>query len=404
MGALISAPISAGATCLGGCGAILCGKCLESGTISSNKAAHILLLWLQVFAAVLSLLASTNPEHWLGAPCEQLGTVGVCVCHLDSDPATCFSSQVAYRVTAAVVALFVLLVLLACSGCVQGAAKSYVVLRFFVVLLLGFVFLFVPNSVFDVFGEVAGATSAIFLGAQAVLVIDLAYTWNESWYTKAVMARRARPGSGVAQTWEGLILAASALLLTLSLAAVVVLFVSLGSETTTAVLVPTMVVGFALLLASITSWCKNGALLTSSVMVAYSIWLVVEALAAAPASDLGRPSWLRVVEIVACALTLVGLASGVASARAVSAQPPAADSDRAEARLEAGSSEAPLHGGLFAAHCAVHAAAAMYIGAAVAAPAMSGVVFGFRVMALALALLLYAWSLVAPQVLTNRTF
>lgn len=185
--------------------------------------------------------------------------------------------QVAYRVQASAVLLFLFLFLLACSGCAQGAGKSYVVLRFFSIVLFGFAFLFVPNSVFDIFGEVAGTTSSAFLVAQAVQVIKLAYWWNESWYSQSVAARQRRPGSGAAQTLEGMILAASAVLLTASAAVAVVLFVAFGSTVTTAVLVPTLAAMLLLLVVSITSWCEHGALLTSCVMFAYSVWLAVEA-------------------------------------------------------------------------------------------------------------------------------
>mmetsp|Transcript_48267 Transcript_48267/g.140737 ORF Transcript_48267/g.140737 Transcript_48267/m.140737 type:complete len:408 (+) Transcript_48267:91-1314(+) len=406
MGGLISAPVSAAASCLGGCGAVVFGQLLGSGSVSSDRGARALLLWLQFFAALLTLLVSIDPKGWLSWPCDKIGDVGICECRSDSDVTSCYISHLAFRVEGAAVVLFTFLLLLACSGCSQGAAGSYVVMRFFMILLLGFAFLFVPNKIFSVFGEVASGMSALFIVAQAVLVIDFAYKWNETWYAYSLAALRQSPGSGQARTWQGIILAAAGVLLSCVLVVSLWLFVAVPSTETNAVLIPSLVVGVALLLVSITDWCEHGALLTSTVVMAYSMWLVVEALTGAPNLDFS-PKGLRIVELAACLVTLFALAGGASSARAVLTH---ASEGVSPARLEAGhhSTEdgevaAGTNGWAFAMQCAVHAAAALYICSAVAL-SKSAVTFGLRIAAVVASLALYGWSLVAPKVLTGRSF
>lgn len=406
MGALMTAPITAAASCLGGCGAVLCGRLLESGTVSTDRAAQVLLFWLQGFAVGVAIFASTTARAWVSSGCERLGAAepGICECRGDVD---CFAAQVIYRVQGAALVLFAFMLLLALSGCAQGAAKSVVVLKFFTIPALAVAFLFVPNSIFDGFRAVVGVVSACFLVAQAVLVIDFAYSWNERWYSQALMARRSDPGSGRDTTWQGLILAASAVLLVCSVAAAIALFVEVPSATTSAVLAPTLAAMAVLLVVSITDWCEHGSLLASAVLTAYCVWLSLEAIAAAPemvARFSPSPAWLRALELSACAGTLVVLACVGPFRKSRAAAMGGSASEAWTGSSDTSESESEIDDCSFAAQCAVHAAASLYICTALV-PAVDGAaVFVCRVASLVVALLLYGWSLVAPKVFPNRTF
>jgi len=277
-----------------------------------------------------------------------------------------------------------------------------VILKFFMIPLLGFAFLFVPNAFFNSFSHVVGVASTCFTVSQAVLLIDFAYSWSERWYSNSLMARQSHPGSGWDKKWQGMILAAAAALLAASIAAAAALFAMAPSTATSVVLTPTLAVGVLLLFTSITEWCEHGSLLASAVVMAYSMWLALEAIATVPGEAL-HPPWLRVAELLACAGTLAVLASGIASARSVRSPRAVAMAGASEALTGAEGGE--IDDVSFLAQCVVHAAASLYICAALV-PADDGaeVMFVCRAASLAVALALYGWSLVAPRVLRHRTF
>lgn len=417
MGAAISAPLSALGTCVGGCcGSFLavgCCKLAGSGQVSSAKASQCMLLWLQAFAATLAVLLSATSKYWLPWTCGKLdyvsaGDVGVCHCRASPD-GSCWSDQLIYRSEAVTALLFAGLLALVCSGCAQGAARSHSVAKFMAVLLLLAVSLFVPNCVFDGFGHLATGASAVFLVVQGVLFIDFGYSWNELWYSNALAARRRDIGQRACSLWIAGILAASGLLFLGALGGSIFLYELVPNTTGRTINITALVISFLLLFLSITDWCEHGNMLTSAVVMGYSLWLVCEALEVLPGGQGPRmPSWLG---LSLCGLSLAvavahsatgeareapGLAAaeaGTAGTAAEEAQPVAEEAKpmtAAEAKQ-------------FAVQCLVHCLAALYVAASMA-PRPSSVTFGLRSSAVFISLALYGWSLAAPKVLTNRTF
>jgi len=419
MGAVAAAPISAAASCLGGCAAVCCCKVLESGTVSSARAASVVLVWLQIFAVVLAMAARLHPESWLDPTCAQLHRVGlhdvgVCACgaeeHLKN---ACYVEQLTLRVQAANCAVFIVLLLMTLSCCGACAARFYVVFKFFAVLLIAVVLAFLPNALLNAFGSIASVASAVFLVAQAVFVIDLAYTWNEAWFAKATAARR-NPAGGAQQVrkWQASIVGTSLVLMVLAILGAVLQGTTFHQQSAQVVVSVGIVLPFILLLLSITSWCEHGSLLTSAAFMLYSVWLVQETLTHVPDSEASaaQSSYskdLVVVDLIVCFLTLAGLLvhmsrQAPATTEAAKAAP--------ESRLEEGADEsagaaAPARIGdwRFAVQCFVHAGAALYICAALV-PRPSNQTFAARCVALGLAIAFYAWSLVAPKLFPGRSF
>lgn len=427
MGALISGPLSALGSCLGsalgGCIAAGCCKLAGSGTVSSEHATRCVLLWLQALAALLAWTTSVTPGKWLPWSCDKLSTVGlgdrgICACN-GEDRLACWSEQLVYRTEASVAVVFAALLLMALSGCAQGAARSHSVAKFMLVVLFGLISLFLPNTAFSTFGTVATSASVVFLVAQTVLLIDLAYTWNEHWYANALQARQREISHAGEKRWLGAIIASSMLLLLGSVAACIYLCVTTEDITGRVVNVGAMVLSGILLVVSIQEWCSHGALLTSAVVMAYSMWLVLEALAVLPAHGGPRsPTW---VGLVVCSISLVSFARGsgitafsssnvgqtglggaaLVTLESGSAGATGADADPSEASSSADAAHVDPKG--FAVQCALHAAAALYIAASLA-PKEGRVTFASHVAAVFLSLTLYGWSLVAPKLLTNRDF
>lgn len=327
------------------------------------------------------------------------------------------------RSEAAGTAVFLALMFMAISGCAEGAARSYSVAKFMAVVLLNFIAIFLPNSVFSGFGTVATAASALFLVAQAVLLIDFGYTWNEVWYGNALEARRREVGPKGYRMWLAAMLLASAALLLGSIIVSIYLLTKFQDSGERAFNVIAVLMSFVLLVVSITDWCEHGALLTSCVVIAYTVWLLCEAFSVAPSHPLALPSWAG---LTLCAASLLSTAAGAGgwgaaeetapSASQTSAVPaPSGGAERAETPLaaaengEAGREEAESaqmtssEAWRFAAACGIHASAAIYVASSLA-PRSGNATFGLRVTAVFASLCLYGWSLVAPKVLTGRRF
>jgi len=372
---------------------------------------------LQVFAAVLAVFLSATAEQWLPWTCGKLdliglGELGICDCRLSADG--CWSDQLIYRTEASAVIVFLALVIMSVSGCAEGAARAYSVAKFMAVVCLVFIALFVPNKVWTVFGSWATALSAIFLVAQSIVLIDFGYTWNETWYKYALEARGRQVGAKGYRMWLGGMLLASAALILGALSISIYLFIDFKDASSRAVNACAMVLSIALLIVSITDWCEHGALLTSAVVMAYTVWLICECLAVSPNETLQLPIWAG---LTLCFFSLFStvLGSGFRSQDSSAHQSAGARSPSLM-EVEAGeaTSTAPPEEGAgarmtsseawqFAAHCGVHAAAALYIASSLAART-GPTTYALRVSAVFISLALYGWSLVAPKVLTNRRF
>jgi len=330
------------------------------------------------------------------------------------------------RSEAAGTAVFLALMFMAISGCAEGAARSYSVAKFMAVVLLIFIAIFLPNSVFSVFGTVATAASALFLVAQAVLLIDFGYSWNEVWYGNALEARRREVGPKGYRMWLAAMLLASAALLLGSIIVSIYLLTKFQDGGERAFIVIAMLMSLVLLVVSIAAWCEHGALLTSCLVTAYTSWLLCEAFSVAPSQPLALPSWAG---LTLCAASLLSTAAGAGgwgaaeetapSTSQTSAVPApsggASRSERADSPLaaaesgEAGREEAESaqmtssEAWRFAAACGIHASAAIYVASSLA-PRSGHATFGLRITAVFASLCLYGWSLVAPKVLTGRRF
>jgi len=359
------------------------------------------LIWLQCFTVVTALLTAATSEDWLPWVCRQLEGFsvggGICECDHEEDASSCWADQSIYRAQAGGTLVYLVLLILYISGCKDGASRSYSIGKFMAVAVLWLIGLFFPNTMFTTYGEIVTVTAAAFLVLQSVLLIDFAYTWNEVWHTQAEDARRRDIFGHGYRNWLIAIVASAALLF---IAALVIEGMLLKMYVSgRAMVICAMILTIVCLVVSVTEWCEHGNLLASCVVAIYIAWLLSETFAVMPSTTLALfPSW---VGLAICCVSLVVLMKGISldpSAQAGGAAAPVS--------IESGTSEetgADSDRWGFALHCCVHVAATMYIAAALA-PSRGMAPFISHAIAVFLCLLLYAWSLVAPKVLTNRQF
>jgi hypothetical protein len=254
------------------------------------------------------------------------------------------------------------------------------------VLILSFIFVFIPNSVFELFANFAVVVSAAFLILQTLMLVDFGQLCNDQVFETGISARRVSMNSDYVRAAKIVLVVVSAMFLLGAIAGYILL--GIGFEHGWAVGMTILVVCLALLVVSITEWCEHGNLFCSSLVTLYCVWVSYEVLVT-DETDYIRPDFAKWIGIIIAVLTLA--ASILGSGLGLGGQEP----------MLGGGSEDEPNATSFAIQAGLHALAALYVATALA-PSQSTVGFISRIIALVGCVLLYTWILVAPKVLTDR--
>jgi len=140
---------------------------------------------------------------------------------------------------------------------------------------------FIPNEPLftTIYVWIARVGSMLFLIMQQIILIELAYNWNESWVLRSEEAEMEELGSG--KKWLGAILASCGLMFTGSLTVIVLLFVYFkGCPENEAFISITLIMSVIITAAQLFS--EEGSLLASAVITAYATYLALTAVTKNP--------------------------------------------------------------------------------------------------------------------------
>lgn len=168
--------------------------------------------------------------------------------------------------------------------------------------------IFIPNDPLftDIYLNIGRIGGILFVFLQQIIILDVAYDWNDSWVIKADEADRQEPGSG--KMWLGSILASCAVAFTLSIVGVVLLLVYYtGCPTNNAFIALTLVFGIGITAAQLSG--SEGSLLSSACIFLWSVFLCYTAVSKNPNSEcnprLGEPDALGI--LLGVLVTIVSL-------------------------------------------------------------------------------------------------
>jgi len=419
---VLQVPLRLLSTCIGTCAAVGCLRLAGAGTVTNARAASCVLAWLQICSALLALTVRVSHTGWIEGACEKLSTLlqatsttsgpntdmGICSCQESTlKEKGCWPEQLVYRAAATTCAVYLLLVLLALSGCALGASRYYSVGKFLAVILLWTASLLAPNGVFNAFGAVASLLSSLFGVVQCILVLDVACTIHEAWFDLARRSKRRKNHE------QAIVLASLALAIT-AWASAVVLWQDFPQGWAHGLILATEAGSLVLLVVSITDWCEHGTLLTSAAMMLFSTWLLYGVLvnacvAIAPGETLQpKLEWPRLAMCAATVLLIArnfgldtqtqGLSQGLIAGGGdeldvgVSADPAAPMSEH-ELRS-------------FIIQSLMHAIVPLYWCSTLTSDVVHTHCLAFigHTIVLGLSSVIYAWHLVAPKILTRRRF
>lgn len=155
----------------------------------------------------------------------------------------------------------------------------------YIFLCIGTVF--IPNRpVFvPLFVNIARAGSVIFVVLQQIILIDIAYNWNESWLENSEKAERDE-GAGSGKKWLAAILVSCGVLYGASLAGIVVMYIQFrGCPTNDAFISITLAMSLICTAAQMLNRTETGSLLTSACMAIYSTYLCGAAVSKNPDAE-----------------------------------------------------------------------------------------------------------------------
>lgn len=233
-----------------------------------RKRSLLVIAFSVVWALIMQhyIAPEINPDSWgLGGWGK-----GECSGLVGDELDTCEGDVAVLRMSMASATFFLLMA--GASAGAQGFNGNHWTAKavLYVVIVLGY--FFCPNNVFDNNGYawVARIGSMFFLILQCVILIDFAYGWNEAWVNNADEADAAGAEGG--QKWLGALLFASGILYIASFTGIVLLFQYFrGCSDNEFIISLTLIFGIVLTFVQLRG--EEGSLLTSAIVIAYSVWL-----------------------------------------------------------------------------------------------------------------------------------
>jgi len=209
-------------------------------------------------------------ENWLDG-CEQYENQDL--------RESCAGNSGVYRVSASAVVFFAL----AAVAVVLKPTFNREVwpAKYVLFFMLCAVTIFIPNEPLfaDIFLNVARVGGVLFILLQQIIIIDMAYDWNDSWVAKADAAESEEMGSG--KNWLGAILFSAFSMFALAIAGLVVMYIHFtGCTSNDAFIIATTV--FMILITVIQLSGEEGNILSSAAVSLWATFLCYTAVAKNP--------------------------------------------------------------------------------------------------------------------------
>jgi serine incorporator 1/3 len=180
----------------------------------------------------------------------------------------CIGNHGVYRVTCSALLFFLLAGMAA--YCKPTANRDAWPAKYILFLFLVLGMCFIPNTPWfsPIFLNIARIGAVFFVIIQQLIMLDLAYNWNESWVEKSNRAETEQEE----KRWLGAIIASSIFLILASFIAIVLMFWKFtGCTSNNAFIAVTLL--FNIAITAIQPYTGEGSLLSSSVMSVYGTYI-----------------------------------------------------------------------------------------------------------------------------------
>lgn len=362
----------------------------------------------------------------------------------------CSGNAGVYRASSAAFVFFVIFGIAA--KCRPTANREAWPAKYVLFLFLCVGTIFIPNDpiFIPIYLWVARVGSVIFVLIQQVILVDIAFNWNEAWLNRSDQAE-LEEGPGNGKKWLAAILASCGVLYVASLAGIIIMYIHFGGcATNDAFISITLVMAVLCTVVQLTK-SETGSLLTSACMTLYATYLCGAAVSKNPDAacnpKLGETStWSIIIGLLIAFISLMWAGwsyttdkrlGGTGSAGAADDYHDGVDEEKSNAggvvinnettygaadspplesaNQESGSTDPASFGSswklnaVLALICCWYAMALTGWGAIekrgnIANPDVGEVSMWMLIASQWIALLLYFWSLVAPSLFPDRDF
>jgi hypothetical protein len=179
MGCLISCLACSAASCCVNATCSMCGRVVSCTKSTATRGIYVFQF---VLVAVVAYFFSNWAYKWL----EEVPVLKECT---TDESRSCYGALAVYRITFGLTIYHAVLALLLIG--VQhsrdwraGLNDGWFPVKFILLVGLTVAAFFIPNSFFAVYGWVMVVGAGLFIVIQLVLLIEFAYSWNESWLRK----------------------------------------------------------------------------------------------------------------------------------------------------------------------------------------------------------------------------
>lgn len=284
MGCVLSCLACSAASCCVNATCTMCGKTTSCTKSTATRAVYVFQF---ILVAVVAYLFSNWAYKWL----EKVPVLRECISHNDpsSTDISCYGALAVYRIcfglTLYHAAFAVFLIGVPHSRDWRASINDgWFPVKFVILCGLTAASFFIPNSFFAVYGWIMVVGAGFFIIIQLVLLIEFAYSWNESWLRK--MEDEEMDGT---KKFFYMLLTATFTMLAAGVALTGVmykLFGHSGCSLNLFFITFNLILGAAYCLLSISPRVREGrpssGLLQSAVIFLYSTYLVWSALMSSP--------------------------------------------------------------------------------------------------------------------------
>lgn len=209
-------------------------------------------------------------ENWLDG-CDQYASEAL--------QESCAGNHGVYRISASAVLFYIVAAIVVAMK--PTFNREVWPAKYVMFLFLCAATIFIPNDPLfsDVFLNIARVGGAAFICLQQLILIDVAYSWNDSWVAKADTADAEEMGSG--QKWLGAILFSAFSMFAIAIAGIVVMFLEFtGCTSNDAFIIVTLVMMVLITVAQLSG--EEGNLLTSAAVSLWAVFLCYTAVSRNP--------------------------------------------------------------------------------------------------------------------------
>lgn len=247
---------------------------------NSGRKRSVLLLALSVVVALIfqyAVAPRLQPDQtagytpYIGTYLVEAWTAGCTQSNSDLT-VVCSGNSGVYRASFSAFVFFILFGLAAwCRPTANREAwpAKYILFLF---LCVGTVFISNTPLFIPIYLNIARVGGFVFSIFQQVILVDVAYNWNESWLAKSDQAE-ADEGVGKGKKWLGAILIACAILYIGSITGIIMMYIYFGGCSTNDTFITITLIASLLCTVVQLRFSENGSLLSSSCMTAYATYL-----------------------------------------------------------------------------------------------------------------------------------